>query len=257
MHGQKCLLNSFNLTPSSSSYNPLYKYTQINHSRYFDPDIINIHDNTILIGYFENELYFQENQNIIKKELVIKDKDITDWTDNYINSIKNNDNSKKILSIHFRRGDIISQTDNIENYNKNCVDFVMRALDEIKKLEENNNIIILLFTGGFRIPNDNPDWIENSHNNDIKWIIDFKNSIEGIYNSIYISPGTLENNELKDYDLLNKSDYTILPFPSTFSWMASYTNQNIHKKIYYNCNYYYHKSYVLNKLEPPKDFIVL
>ena len=254
-HGQKCLLNEFNLTPSSSSFNPQYKYIQVDYPRYFDPNIINIPDNTILIGYFENELYFQENESILKKELVIKDQNIINWSNNYINSIKNNNNSKKILSIHFRRGDYISECDDIDKYNKNCLDFVTRSLDDIKKFEDSSNIIVVLFTGGFRISNGNPNWIENTQNDDINWIIDFKNSIEGIYDSIHLSPGTLENNELKDYDLLNKSDYTIITFPSTFSWMASYSNQNTHKKIYYNYNYYnYNTQY---KLEPAKDFIVL
>lgn len=238
-HEQICKLNYFNLKESETNFSQNYKYNQPNNSFYFDKNIININNNTLIEGHFINEKYFDCCYSILKKELTIKDEKIIDNCEKFLKNIKNNN---KIVGIHFRRGDDLSQTLDVENFNNEQIDFTKKALEEIKK--ENNNVTLLLFTGGFRNSNQE-NWKHNTHNDDLNWLKKFKEKNKEF--NMIISPGSETNNELIDFYLLTKCDINILPNPSTFSWMASYLNDN--NKTYYNKK--------LNNFPASKKFILI
>lgn len=238
-HGQSNLLNSFNIPENSELKEIKYNYFQPNGSNFYDININNINDDTLLDGHFENIQYFEENKEIIQKELSIKDNKIIEFTNEYINNI-NKDNSK-IIGIHFRRGDLVQQIhlhdeygNSIDNFNEKTKNYVYQCLETILQTEK--KIIVILFTGGIRKQCASSEWIEYSHNDDLQWITNFALENKSKIN-MYISPGTKDNNELLDFNLLSICDYIIIPHLSTFSFMASYVNTKIiklftPKKIY-------------------------
>ena len=225
IQGQKCLLPYFNITNISHPQKKQeYSYSQPVGPSHFDKKIYDVNDDTLLDGYFENIEYFNENKEIIKDELLIKDTNINIFCENYMNDIIKD--GSKIIGIHFRRGDIIQEVNDIEKYNEKCIKFVYQSLEEITNNEK--NITILIFTGGIRAAGSNPNWIKLEHNDDIKWVNDFilENNLK--YKMV-LSPGSEKNDVLIDYCLLTKCDYIIIPHPSTFSYMASYVNKKLRK----------------------------
>jgi hypothetical protein len=225
MHGQKCLLHYFNIKNIvSPSKKQEYSYNQPVGSNHFDEKIYDIQDNTLLDGHFENIEYFNENKEIIKDELLIKDTNINNFCENYMNDIIKDGN--KVIGIHFRRGDVIQQVNYIEKYNEKCIKFVNQSLQEITNNEK--NVTIIIFTGGIRAAGSNPNWIKLEQSDDIKWVNDFilENSLKY---KIVLSPGSEKDDVLIDYCLLTKCDYIIIPHPSTFSYMASYVNKKLAK----------------------------
>lgn len=223
-HGQKCLLNHFNIPSNvfsnnnNNNNNFIYKYNQPAIADKYGcsnstvhPSILTIQDNTLLDGHFENEDFFKEHQHIIMNELVLKD-DIQNNNIEFINNIKKNNDNCVIVGIHIRRGDTYGY-----GFDENNVfEFINKSIDFIKK--QNNNFFCILFVGGSRISHN-----ENNHQQDIDWINAYSNTFS--YKNI-ISPGTLSNDALLDFSLLTLCDYNILTWKSTFSWMAAYVNKN-------------------------------
>lgn len=242
-HGQKCLLNNFNIPPNvfSNNYkNFIYKYDQPGipdkygcFNSTVHPSILTIQDNTLLEGHFENEDFFKEHRDIIMNELSLKD-NIQNKYIEFINNIKNNNNNCEIIGIHIRRGDVL---DVVFDEN-NIYEFINKSIDFIKK--QTNNFFCIFFIGGSRLSQ-----IENTYQRDINWLNSYAKNFP--YKNI-ISPGTLSNDELLDFSLLTLCDYNILTWKSTFSWMAAYINKNNNKKTLVNKNC---------MLPPAEKFIVL
>jgi hypothetical protein len=242
-HGQKCLLNHFNIPPNvfsnSNNNNFIYKYNQPGimdkygcSSSTVHPSILTIRDNTLLEGHFENEDFFKEHRYIIMNELVLKD-DIQNNNIEFINNIKKNNDNCVIVGIHIRRGDTYGY-----GFDENNVfDFINKSIEFIKK--QNNNFFCILFIGGSRVSHN-----ENNHQQDIDWLNSYSKNFP--YKNI-ISPSTLSNDALLDFSLLTLCDYNILTWKSTFSWMAAYVNKN-------------NNTTLVNKncmLPPAEKFIVL
>jgi hypothetical protein len=221
-HGQNSLLSYFNIAESSPLNKIKYFYYQPVNSNYLDTNVFNIEDDTLLDGHFENIEYFEEHRNIIMNELTIKDEAINNYTDNYIKNITKNES--KLVGIHFRRGDLVQQVSNVDEYNKQTIEFVKKSLETI--ISTNSNLTLLFFTGGMRKEGAHTNWMDNTHDSDVKWLNEFISCYKNDFN-VYISPGTIENNELIDYSLLSKCDYIITPHQSTFSFMAYYVNTKI------------------------------
>jgi hypothetical protein len=225
IQGQKCLLPYFNITNIAPPPKKIdYSYSQPIGSNHFDEKIFDINDNTLLDGHFENIEYFYENKEIIKNELLIKDNYINLFCENYVNDIIKD--GSKVVGIHFRRGDVIQQVNDIEKYNEKCINFVNQSLKEITNNEK--NITLIIFTGGIRAAGSNPNWIKLEHNDDINWVNEFILENNSKF-KIFLSPGSEKDDVLIDYCLLTKCDYIIIPHPSTFSYMASYVNKNLTK----------------------------
>jgi ribosomal protein L32 len=223
-HGQDNLLDYFNIVNSNPSFifRCNHYYTQPGNGYYFDKNIYNINDNTLLDGHFENLKYFDEHREIIMNELTIKDETINNYTNNYIKDILND--GSKLVGIHFRRGDLIQQITNVEEFNIEIKKFVEESLETIMKTEK--NITLLLFTGGIRKEGSCETWVQHTHDDDIIWVNQLIRDYKCKFN-VHLSPGTKENNELIDYNLLSNCDYMIIPHHSSFSYMAYYTNKKV------------------------------
>tara|TARA_R110001583_G_scaffold113162_2_gene263623 strand:+ start:50661 stop:51866 length:1206 start_codon:yes stop_codon:yes gene_type:complete len=123
-HGQTCLLSNFNLkceikdnpsTGQCSTYKEIYENAALDkeHSLHpasnIHPSFFQIQDNTILDGHFENHLYFHEYREQLRKELTLINGD-EEKAIQIIKDIKEKyGKEKEIVSIHFRRGDVVNQ----------------------------------------------------------------------------------------------------------------------------------------------------
>lgn len=243
-HGQQCLLSYFNLHEYSLPGPIYYEYSQPHNSRFFDSNIYNIPDNTLLHGHFENVEYFNENLDIIKDELIVKDDNINNSINNFIKYImeeptilegasinslilpNRNQESKelesKLVVIHFRLGDIIQELPCSDEHIKRTQDFAFESLETIMKTEPSIKIIVI--GGGLRKGTNM--FTPRTHEDDMDIIKNFVSECKCKYNhKIHISPGTLEDNEIFDYGLISKCHYVISPYQSTFSFMAYYTSK--------------------------------
>jgi len=220
----------FNIKNGSNyNQNEIINNYKSSDSNFFDNFFFDINDNTLIEGFFENIEYFKDNIDIIKNEIKIIDLEINNFTNNYINEITKN--KYKIIGIHFRRGDMFDMFDKYgdikclfdkntksgyyELYNNFIKDYAKKVLNIIKKKEQ--YISIIVFTGGSLTNN-------YTHEDDISWVNNFIVQNNSEYN-IFLSPGTLQNNEFLDYSLMSKCDYMIVPFQSTLSFMACYTSE--------------------------------
>jgi hypothetical protein len=224
-HGQKNLLNYFNISESHQINEIKYHYFQPQNSNFFDSNIYDINDDTMLDGHFENVEYFKENAHILKNELTIKDKHVNDLTYRFIDSIVGD--GTKLVGIHFRRGDVVQELPGTaENFNEFSKQYVYECLQSILSAEK--NITLLIFTGGTRKAGFSETAPSHSHSDDLRWVESFTSEIKSNFNiHIDVSPGTLEDNEILDYCLMSRCDYLISPYISTFSFMASYVNKNL------------------------------
>lgn len=257
-HGQKCLLQYFNLYPSSPFFQYKYVFQQSidrtipqhmgGHSSTYDERIKHVPDNTYLKGFFQNEEYFSEYSDTIKKELTLI-KELDDVCESHIQSIYHSHPEHKIVGVHIRRGDAVSLN------GKNCSEddsFIKKCIDVIHK--KDSKIYLIFFTGGSTLNKTelgtkrSDNWIENTHDDDIKWL---SNYIQQYSYDKEISLGTLNNNELYDYGLLSKCDYNILPNLSSFSWIPSYINLKNDGNVYVNVNN------IEGIIKPPKKFVII
>jgi len=218
-HGQSNLLNSFNIKESSLLSSIKYHYSQPINSNFYDSNINDINDDTMLDGHFENVEYFNENLNVIKDELTIKDANIISRSENFMNEISKD--GSKIVGVHFRRGDVIQEMRNVDEFVEISKKFVYDSLESI--LKKNSKITLLIFTGGIR-KKGGENFVHHTHEDDLIWIKHFSLENESKF-KIYTSPGTIENNELLDYILISKCDYLITPYQSTFAFMAYYLSK--------------------------------
>ena len=211
-HGQKCLLNNFNIDfeflEEIDFYNlRTYDQYQITGSaQAFDKNFFNLDDNTNLMGFFQNLKYFDFCQDEIKKDLVINT-EIQKYCDDYLLE-KFKILKKPVVSIHIRRGDNIdynqSNQNIIDTYVRNCINYF------------NSEVNFLIFTGGSRQEGEN-------NTQDLEYLKDVY-----VGSNFYYSE---TNSPMLDFCLMIKCDHNIISHDSTFSWWSAYLNENVDKKV--------------------------
>jgi hypothetical protein len=99
---------------------------------HFDENLFNnCPDNISIFGYFQTEKYFSNVKDIIKKDFVFK-KDILNPCLEYYNSL----GTKKVISLHIRRGDYLV---NSENHPPCSIEYYEQAL---KQFSDYDKVII-------------------------------------------------------------------------------------------------------------------
>lgn len=158
------------------------------------PSILNIPDNTNIIGYFQSEKFFKENINFIKKEFKFK-KEIYETSKNQLHKFKKP--NKQLVSVHVRRGDYITIQ---EHHPMLTYDNYYRTA-----MMQYNNCDFLFFS------------------DDIKMT---KEHFGKKDNYIYVE----DNNTYVDLCLMSLCDHHIIA-NSSFSWWAAWLNETENKKI--------------------------
>jgi len=221
-HGQKCMLNNFKLKSCVFLNEIKTKYVfsedgffdSLN-KREYDTSLLNINDDTDLMGFFQNPKYYQTIRNELIDEFEINDS-IKIKINDLIKDIK-----KPLVSLHVRRGDLSDNTNPIDynwanDFSENSIQYryYSQALSLIPK-----DCKIILFTGGSRLNNNKNDY-------------DLCKKIFTDNRLIFLE----DLNDIETFYLMSICNYNITSFSSTFSWWASFLNKNnniIAPKIYY------------------------
>ena len=222
-HGQKCLLDNFNIEAKyiDRNYQPKFRYQEPSPFR-VDQNFFYLGDGVDLSGFFQSMHYFENHVEQIKKELTPKIE--------YIKQAKEKLNSYReeygcdIVSIHIRRGD---NTDNTDPNQVALNNFYCQAgasqIDPSSKYYEYisnamarfNNVKFLIFSGGNRQGNNNIT--------DMDWC---KNSFKG--EQFLFADG---NTVMQDFALIMNCDHNILSHVSSFGWWAAFLNENAKSTI--------------------------
>lgn len=157
----------------------------------FNKDIFDIQDDTDLNGYFQTDKYFKHIENDIRNELKFNQPIID-------RCLEIKGDYKNIVSMHFRRGDYIGDSNNFPPLE---LDYYQTAINMFNDKE---------YT--FFIFSDDIDWCKSIFGNTEKIVY-----IEG-------------NNQFVDICLMSMCEHNIIA-NSTFSWWGAWLNTNPNKKV--------------------------
>jgi len=220
-HGQACLLDHFKLSHSPLSRSPRFTYNEKN-AQQFDEGVFKVQPDTDFFGFFQHKDYFSKHREILLEEFK-PSISIQNQAKDFISNLENP------TSIHFRRGDYVEMNQGHPDYESLVLKYVQECVSDLPE-----NTDFLVFTGGSR--NGNSDRVR-----DFDWCKD--NLKERKFHFVE------NNSEILDFELIKNCKNNITGWDSTFSWWASYLN-NEGGKIYYN------KSYQkLNLYEDMKNWI--
>lgn len=227
-HGQNCLLGNFKLKTIKYG-NPIIKYKYDERKDWdYDERIFTVPDNTDFFGYFQNPKYYTPYRNELMEEFKLIDE-----IENKVNKILKN-YKKNTVSLHIRRGDMTDGTNpdfcswaNDISENSIISKYYKTALSLIPE-----DSVVFLFTGGSRF--------DNTNNSDIEWCKKFLKDDRIIYVDFL--------NDIESFALMKICNYNITSFISSFSWWASFLNEN--KNIIAPLNFYPHSNLEVENYYP-------
>tara|TARA_Y100001938_G_scaffold150744_1_gene243168 strand:- start:1696 stop:2553 length:858 start_codon:yes stop_codon:yes gene_type:complete len=215
-HGQKCLLDKFNIKKSfllpEDTIKLKYSYSEPDWS-IIDKNFFKIPDNTSIDGFFQSLFYFAGFEDIIKQELTPCEPHMRKAS-NYIETLKS-ENNCEIVSVHVRRGDNMTngQQELIKAYEPNGL--YEQYFNKAKAFFSGKNVKFLVFTGGQRFNEDNSD--------DVAWCRNFFRGDEFIF-----SEG---QDQIDDLCSIISCDHNILSHASSFGWWGAFLNRNPQKTV--------------------------
>jgi hypothetical protein len=164
----------------------------------FDPNIINKTGNdSYLIGYWQNEKYFIDIGNTIRKDFAFKER-LDSKNQKICDEIKQHNS----CSIHVRRTDYLKYND-VEICN---IDYYQKAIAKISSLE--NNPYFYIFS------------------DDINWV---KSNLKIKHPIIFIDHN-IGSQAYKDMRLMSLCKHNIIA-NSSFSWWGAWLNKNVDKIV--------------------------
>lgn len=133
--------------------NPFYRKQVVLEKQFnFDPEILATPSNSVLVGYWQSEKYFAENLAVIKKELEFKP-----HIKNQLNELGKKIIGSNSVSIHFRRGDYVSNSEINQIHGLCRLEYYHDALDLI--FERHTDIRLFIFS-------DDLDWVKRNFKRD-------------------------------------------------------------------------------------------
>lgn len=211
---------------------------------HFDPNFFNCEAGTNIHGYFQSEKYFEDVDYIIRRELKISDGQKQKYVDEYIENIKNKFPSKKIVSLHIRRGDNVPTTGEV-----NINDKVLGSLRPDK--ENFHPLLSDEYINTSRKMFDNCVFLVFSDSDkDIQWC---KDNIEG--GNLVFSE---KHDDITDFALMSKCDHNIIA-NSSYSWWAAWLNENPDKVVVAPKSRWFGSALSHHKLDDlfPKKWVLL
>ena len=208
-HGQMCLLDEFNI-----KYNPLISKPDASWNYFsetgkgsnvaYNPKVFLAKEKTDFWGFFQNRKYFEDIKDIIKDDFSLSPEVQQEAQE----ILKQFDNP---TSIHLRLGDYRTGNHGVPGWESLVIEYIEYA----KKVSGETNEF-LVFTGGSRQGN-------NDRDSDFNWC---KERLSA--SNVHFMEG---NSELLDFELIKQCKNNILGWDSTFSWWASYLNEQRGKII--------------------------
>lgn len=171
----------------------------------FDPNILDSGNQVYLSGYWQCEKYFEPIRNVLLSDFTLRQSFLDKLTtDERIRNIKNQIKTTSSVSVHFRRGDYVSDLVTNHFHGTCSMSYYQNAIERIAV--EIANPHFFLFT-------DDPDWVINQ-----KIIESFPTTL------------VLTSNMHLDMYLMSLCKHNIIA-NSSFSWWGAWLNQNEKKLV--------------------------
>ena len=190
----------------------------------FEPEVLNLSDNVFLYGYWQNEKYFEDVEEILRKELTPKNpfgKISSIWKEKILSA-------ECAVSLHIRHGDFLTPLIRGGEYGKILPeDYYLTCIAEIKK--NFPNLTVFVFS-------DDLEWAQNNFKPDVptEFVQDCESDIEELFLMSYCKHNICAN--------------------STFSWWGAWLNQNPDKKVFYPQDISMLQTPLRNSFYVPKKF---
>lgn len=166
----------------------------------YNPSHLSIKNNSYIQGYWTDERYFKEIENIIRKEFTPK-KGLDERNQKILKQIQ----ALTSVSIHVRRGDYVANKTNIPKFIG--LNYYVKSIKKIKST---------VFDPVFFVFSD-----------DISWC---KNNLSQLLNKVYFIDQNKGKDSYKDMLLMSACKHNIIA-NSTFSWWGGWLNRNPSKIV--------------------------
>ena len=221
-HGQKCLLDNFNIETEYLTEQDLqkinYRYYEGSMSK-MDKNYFYLGDGVDIVGYFQSYQYFREFEKQIIKELTPKDSLLKE-AQKILQNIR--EDNCEVVSLHVRRGDNQDGTNpqykNFYGQGDTLTSDSMygKYLQGVFQAFRDKNVKYLIFSGGTRVK-------DGSNLSDIEWC---KENIKG--DNIFYSEGL---SDMLDFTLMSICDHNVVCHLSSFGYWAGMINKNPNKIV--------------------------
>lgn len=105
----------------------------------YDRNFVTVRDNTIVDGYFQSPLYFNNYKEQIKKEFSFS-KEVDDYASEQLAKLLEENEYAPLCALHIRRTDYIAKKD--FHHNLGWEEYYVPAIDEIKKVNSKAKFVI-------------------------------------------------------------------------------------------------------------------
>ncbi len=208
-------LNQFNITASiakekeiggarAKGFQTLARLIRTKVFRHFDdplPSRAKSRESLYLEGFWQNEKYFQNIGDIIKKEFTLRSP-FTSGAENMLKEIQ----TKDAVSLHIRRGDYVSDTKTKQHHGTCSPDYYKKAIKLIKEKLPNPHFFIF---------SDDKKSAEN---------------MLGLNSDITYVSGEAKIGDAEEIILMSLCKHNIIA-NSSFSFWGAWLNQNLHKIV--------------------------
>lgn len=164
----------------------------------YNPSFLSTKNNSYIQGYWADERYFKEIENIIRKEFAPK-QELDERNQKILRQIQ----SSNSISIHVRRTDYVTNKGNIPQFIG--LDYYVNSIKKIKLTV--------------------PDPVFFVFSDDISWC---KDNLSQLLNKVSFIDHNKGKESYKDIVLMSACKHNIIA-NSTFSWWGGWLNQNINK----------------------------
>lgn len=172
---------------------------------FFHPELFDLKGNVYLNGYWQSEKYFVDIREHLLNEFTLKPELLEQINDNpKLSGIKQQIQYTQSVSIHFRRGDYVSDSVTSQFHGTASPDYYGKAIAFINERVPNPHFF--LFT-------DDPDWVIN----------------QDIVKKIPCTLAVTSNMHL-DMHLMSQCKHNIIA-NSSFSWWGAWLNRNNEKSV--------------------------
>jgi hypothetical protein len=169
------------------------------HPQYFKKKI------KYLDGYFQSPLYYKGHEDLIRSECTLREEYVSDTA----KKIREDMKQTQSVSVHIRRGDLVTQIDAASAQGLCSLDYYEKAIETMN--------------GMLSSPTQKPTYYVFS--DDITWVEDHITFPE---NTVYVSKLNLQDYE--ELYLMSLSKHNIIG-NSTFSWWSAWLNEHTDKII--------------------------
>jgi hypothetical protein len=180
----------------------LFKRAQIRERKLFPLDIkLNAGCDYYLNGYWQSDNYFKEVEEIIRKEFVFKE----NLEDEYFTDLQEQIRSSDSVSVHFRRGDYITNKPANALFETCSPEYYQKAVDLIAKRIRQPKLFIF--------------------SDDIAWVQKY---FKTTYPTVFVDKSDILQHS--DFRLMSMCKHHIIA-NSTYSWWAAWLNPNKEKTV--------------------------